>query len=92
MPHAQFGFGPDCLDFLQGLNISHENANREFPQLPVTAYPSTFPTRQGEQSPQAGVSAQKWKEEKLERGMMLVNYLITLEWCWSVTRSTRQVQ
>lgn len=68
MPHAQFGFDPDCLDFLQGLNISHENANREFPQLPVTAYPSTFPTRQGEQSPQAGVSAQKWKEEKLEKG------------------------
>lgn len=68
MPDAQLGFGPDCLDFLQGLNISHEDANREFAQLPLIAYPSTFPTRQREQSPQARVSTQNWKEKKLEMG------------------------
>lgn len=66
MPDAQLGFGPDCLDFLQGLKVNHEDANREFPQLPLTAYPSTFTTRQREQNPQAGVSTQNWKEEKLE--------------------------
>lgn len=68
MPDAQLGFVPDCLDFLQGLNFSHEDTNRGFPQLPLTAYPSTFPTTQREQSPQAGVSLQNWKEEKLEMG------------------------
>lgn len=55
-------FGPDS-EFSAGMNINHEDANREFPQL--TAYPSTFP---GEQSQQAGISTHNWKEEELEMG------------------------
>lgn len=68
MQDAQFGFGADCLGILQGLNFSHLDTNQEFPQLSVTAYPVTFPTRQCEQSPQPGVSTQNWREEKLEMG------------------------
>lgn len=68
MQDAQFGSGPGWLGFLQGLNFSHLDVNQEFPQLSVTAYPLTFSTRQCEQSPQAGVSTQNWREEKLEMG------------------------
>lgn len=64
MQDAQFESCPDWLGFLQGLDSNH----LEFPQLSVVAYPLTSPTRQCEQSPQAGVSTQNWRDEKLEMG------------------------
>lgn len=61
-------FCPDWLGFLPGLNFSHLDTEQEFPQLCPMAYPLSFPTRWCEQSPQAGVSTQNSKEEKLETG------------------------
>lgn len=61
-------FCPDWLSFLQRLNFSHLDTKQEFPQLSAIIYPLSFTTRWCEQSPQAGVSTQNWKEEKLETG------------------------
>lgn len=70
MQEAQFGSGPDWLDFLQGLNSIHLDITRSFRSYHLSwlTYPLSYPTRRCEQSPQAGVSTQNQREEKLEMG------------------------